>query len=231
MSTFAFETITAAQALAIAATDTLTVAPTTGAATDATVIYATDGSNDVAVSFAGGQTVVFGPGFTGLAETPGSLTFTGTNTTLYVGDANANNFNSNTFSATSPGQSGAAFGGAGDDNLFENGISNLLQGNAGNDTLTSLGSDTSGDGSKSSNIVYGGQGNDFDQPRERPQLRPGQQGRRYRSPPSANTDTLLGGQGNDNISDTGDGPGNILDGNLGDDVLHGSGPAVGRRGQ
>ena len=61
MSTFAFETITAAQALAIGPTDTLTVAAATGTATGATVLYAADGTGDIDVSFVGGGTLVFGP--------------------------------------------------------------------------------------------------------------------------------------------------------------------------
>ena len=229
MSAFAFETITPAQALAIGGADTLTVAQTTGTATGVTVVYATDGTGDIDVNFVGGQTIVFGPGFATLAQTPGALTFTGTNTTLYVGDDQANNFNSNVFSPTSAGQSGAAFGGAGNDILFENGPTNLLQGNAGNDLLTALGSDSNGASVNSNSTIYGGQGDDSIVFAVGHDFGQGNKGNDTLTA-FGNTDTLLGGQGNDSISDPGDGPGNILDGNLGDDVIHGLGQLLGEGG-
>jgi Ca2+-binding RTX toxin-like protein len=213
MSTFAFETITAAQALSIAATDSLTVATATGTATIATVLYAADGTNDIDLNFGAGPATVFGPAFAALTQA-GQLTFAD-GSILYVGDANANSYNALVFSSSSNGASTAAFGGAGDDNLSVNGPHDLLQGNAGGDVLTgALGDDT----------IYGGQGDD--QINVGAGLNFGQGNKGNDTVTGGGTaDTLLGGQGDDHISGSG-----ILDGNLGDDSISGSGQLIGEGG-
>jgi Ca2+-binding RTX toxin-like protein len=213
MSTFAFETITAAQALAIGATDSLTVAQATGTAVGVTVLFAADGSNDIDVSFPGGATTVFGPAFATLTQS-NLLTFAD-GSILYVGDANANSFNSVFFSGTSNNASTAAFGGAGDDNLSVNGPRNLLQGNAGNDVLA---------GQAGDDTIYGGQGDDRIDVGAGMNFGQGNKGNDVLSG-AGSDDTLLGGQGDDHITGAG-----ILDGNLGDDTISGSGQLLGEGG-
>lgn len=213
MSTFAFEAITAAQALSIGATDTITVAATTGTATGATVLYAADGTGDIDVSFAGGQTLVFGPNLATLSQS-GLLTLAD-GSILYVGDSNPNTFSSLFFSGTSNGAQTAAFGGAGDDSLSVNGPHNLIQGNAGGDTLTgAVGDDT----------IYGGQDNDIIDVGAGVNFGQGNKGADTLTG-SGSADTLLGGQGNDQITGTG-----FLNGNLGDDRVSGSGQLFGEGG-
>ena len=215
MSTFAFESITAAQALSITAADSLTVAQTTGTAVGVTVIYAADGSGDVDMTL-GGQTILFGPGFAGLSQQANHLTFAD-GSFLYVGDANANSYSSVffSFSPSSNGAPTAAFGGAGDDNLSVNGPHNLLQGNAGNDSLAgAVGDDT----------IYGGQDNDVIDVGGGVNFGQGNKGDDTVNG-SGTSDTLLGGQGDDHITG-----GGILDGNLGDDVLTGTGQLFGEGG-
>jgi Ca2+-binding RTX toxin-like protein len=216
MSIFAFETITAAQALSIGAGDSLTIAKATGTATGVTVLYAADGTNDIDVNFVGGQTIVFGPNFAALTQTPGQLTFAD-GSFLYVGDANANNFNalSFSFSPSSNGAPTAAFGGAGDDNLAVNGPHDVLQGNAGNDVLS---------GGPGDDTIYGGQGNDSISVGAGVNFGQGNKGNDTLTG-GGTTDTLLGGQGDDHITGAG-----FLDGNLGDDVVSGSGQLFGEGG-
>ncbi|MGZ3404257.1 MAG: calcium-binding protein [Phenylobacterium sp.] len=211
MSTFAFETITAAQALSIGAADTLSVAQTTGTAVGATVIYPGDGTIDV--NFAGGQTVVFGAALANLSQA-GLLTFAD-GSILYVGDSNPNSFNTLFFSATSNGAPAAAFGSSGDDSLSVNGPHNLLQGNAGGDTLT---------GAAGDDTIYGGQDNDFINVGAGVNFGQGNKGNDTLTG-SGTSDTLLGGQGNDVITGTG-----FLNGNLGDDKVSGSGQLFGEGG-
>jgi Ca2+-binding RTX toxin-like protein len=211
MSTFAFETITTAQALAIGATDTLTVAAATGTAVGSTVLYQGDGTIDL--NFVGGQTVVFGANFATLSQA-GLLTFAD-GSLLYVGDANANTFNSTFFSGTSNGAQTAAFGGPGDDSLSVNGPHNVLQGNAGNDSLVgSVGDDT----------IYGGQDDDIIDVGGGVNFGQGNKGSDTLTGGGA-SDTLLGGQGNDNVTGTG-----FLNGNLGNDHVTGGGQLFGEGG-
>ena len=215
MSTFAFETITPAQALSIAATDSLTIAQPTGTAVGVTVLYAADGTNDIDLTL-GGQTVVFGPGFAGLTQQAGHLTFAD-GSYLYVGDASANSYNSIffNFSPSSNGAPTAAFGGAGDDNLSVNGPNDLLQGNAGNDVLT---------GAQGDDTIYGGQGDDTINVGAGSNFGQGNKGDDTITG-AGTADTLLGGQGDDHISGAG-----ILDGNLGNDSVSGSGQLLGEDG-
>ena len=217
MSTFAFETITAAQALSIAATDSVSVAAATGTATGVTVLYAADGTNDIDVNFVGGQTIVFGPAFAALTQSPGQLTFAD-GSILYVGDANANNYNALffSFSPNSNGASTAAFGGAGDDSLAVNGPHDLLQGNAGNDVLS---------GGPGDDTIYGGQGADQINVGDGVNFGQGNKGDDTLTGGNGTADTLLGGQGDDHITGAG-----FLDGNLGDDHVSGSGQLFGEGG-
>ncbi|HLZ76794.1 calcium-binding protein [Phenylobacterium sp.] len=211
MSTFAFETITAAQALAIGSADSLTVAAATGTAVGATVLYQGDGTIDL--NFVGGQTLVFGPNLAALSQA-GLLTLAD-GSILYVGDANSNTFNTLFFNGVSNGAQAAAFGGAGDDSLSVNGAHNLLQGNAGNDSLT---------GAQGDDTIYGGQDNDVIDVGGGVNFGQGNKGNDTLTG-SGTSDTLLGGQGNDNITGTG-----FLDGNLGDDHVSGSGQLFGEGG-
>jgi Ca2+-binding RTX toxin-like protein len=211
MSIFAFETITAAQALSIGAADTLTVAQASGTAVGATVVYPGDGTIDL--NFAGGQTVVFGAAFADLSQA-GRLTLAD-GTLLYVGDSNDNAFNTLFFSGTSNGVSAAAFGGTGDDSLSVNGMNNLLQGNAGSDRLV---------GAAGDDTIYGGQDNDFIDVGGGVNFGQGNKGNDTLTG-SGTSDTLLGGQGNDSIAGTG-----FLNGNLGNDRVSGSGQLFGEGG-
>ncbi|MBS0333461.1 MAG: hypothetical protein JSS35_11895 [Proteobacteria bacterium] len=209
MPSYAFETITAAQALAITGADLLSVAQATGAATGVTVLYAADGSGDISLSL-GGRTVLFGPGLAALSHTPGSLAFAD-GSQLYVGDTAANLYNELTFSPPASGAVAAAFGGAGTDNLAVNGPHDLLQGNDGNDVLT---------GNDGDDTIYGGQGDDSILTGVGVNFAQGNKGDDTIVGSGAD-DILLGGQGNDNIAGAG-----VLDGNLGNDTISGSGGQV-----
>lgn len=212
MATFAFDTITAPQALAIGATDTLTVAATSGTAIGATVLYQGDGTIDL--NFVGGQVLDFGANLASLSQA-GRLTLAD-GSILFIGDTNNNTFNTLTFSGTSNGAQAAAFGGAGDDSLSVNGPHNLLQGNAGNDSLI---------GAAGDDTIYGGQDNDVIDVGGGVNFGQGNKGNDTLTG-SGTADTLLGGQGNDNITGAG-----FLNGNLGDDRVSGSGQLFGEGGK
>ncbi|HEY3949421.1 calcium-binding protein [Phenylobacterium sp.] len=213
MSNFAFETITAAQALAITGSDTLSIAQSTGTATGVTVIYTGDAAGDISVTF-GGQTELFGPGIADLSHTPGSLTFAD-GSQLYIGDAAANLYNELVFNPLASGSPAAAFGGDGADNLAVNGARDLLQGNAGDDVLT---------GNNGDDTIYGGQGNDVISVGSGTNFGQGNKGDDTITG-AGSDDTLLGGQGDDKITGAG-----VLDGNLGNDSVSGSGQLLGEAG-
>lgn len=201
MAAYTFEAITADQASAFAATDTLTFS--TGTATQFTVAFATDGT--VSISGAG-RSLVFSAAITtasagsGLSFADGSLIFIGvpTNDTISV----------------SPTAPGALYGGDGNDSLSLGLKGGLIQGNQGADTLQSTGQAT----------IYGGQGDDkitasasqydFLQGNKGDDLIVG-----------GAYDTILGGQGNDTLSG-----GGFLNGNLGDDSISGTGLLFGEDG-
>lgn len=220
MTTFAFETITAAQALVIGAADTLTFAQASGPATSVTVIYKASGNIDLTL---GARTVIFGPGLAALSQQPSQTAFAD-GTFLYVGTDGGDAFDSmGTFVSFTA--STAAFGGAGNDSLAVNGLHDVLQGNAGNDTLTGrLGNDT----------LYGGQGDDMIITGSGSAFVTGYAGANFAQGNKGDdtisgggtADTLLGGQGDDRISGTG-----FLNGNLGDDVVSGSGQLFGEGGR
>jgi Ca2+-binding RTX toxin-like protein len=208
-STFAFETITAAQALAITPADALIFfsnSPNAGVhASAATVLY--DSPSLITVSVAG-HSVDFGVGIEG-ASLAGHVAFFDTSA-LYIGDANPNNI------AAGATVGSALFGGDGNDILQGSGAFDLFQGNAGNDMLQSSGGFCT---------LYGGQDNDsiivsgasnFVQANKGSDTIQGQ---------ALGVDTLLGGQGNDHITG-----GGILDGNLGDDFISGTGQLLGEDG-
>ena len=213
MSTFAFESITAAQALAIAATDTLTFAQASGPSTGVTVIYTGDQAGDISIGI-GARTVIFGSGVSLLSQNAGSLTFAD-GSQLYVGNGASNVYNELTFNPPSSGAIAAAFGGDGDDILAVNGAHTLLQGNAGNDNLT---------GNNGDDTIYGGQGNDFITVGTGANFGQGNKGDDTISG-SGTDDTLLGGQGDDSINGAG-----TLDGNLGNDTITGAGQLLGEAG-
>lgn len=211
MATYAFETITAEQALAIAASDTLTLAG--GPARLATVLYAADNATITLVF--GERSVVFGPALTAVSL-GGRLTLAD-GSRLFIGDSQANTFALAADSTTHD----AAYAGAGDDSIDTGGGDDLLQGNMGTDTLS---------GGAGADAIYGGQDNDriltgaganFAQGNKGDDAVLGGAGR----------DTLLGGQGADTI-DGDAGASDFLNGNLGDDVItvRGGGDVFGEDG-
>jgi Ca2+-binding RTX toxin-like protein len=204
MAAYSFETITAAQALAISGTDTLSIS--SGTATSVTVAYLTDGSGDISITL-GATTMLFGSGIAALSQIPGQLSFAD-GSQLFIGDGNDNVFSSGAVVA-------AAFGGDGSDNLVLNGPSGLLQGNAGADHLT---------GGQGDDTIYGGQGDDIIATGAGTNFAQGNKGNDTIVGGGVG-DVLLGGQGNDNISGSG-----ILDGNLGADTISGSGQLLGEGG-
>jgi Ca2+-binding RTX toxin-like protein len=208
-TTFAFETITAAQALAIAPTDALIFSSTSpnGAvhASAATVIYDSPSLITVAVA---GHAVDFGVGIEGASLAGRAVFFD--SSTLYIGDGAGNTI------AAGATVGSAAFGGLGDDNVQASGAFDLLQGNGGNDTLQATGGFST---------VYGGQDNDAIVVSGASNFVQGNKGADTIQGQTLAVDTLLGGQGNDSISG-----GGALDGNLGDDFISGTGQLLGEDG-
>ncbi len=213
MATYSFETITAAQALAFTASDTLNV--NGGTASASTVIYNAGG--DIALTL-GAVTVDFSAAFAAASQA-GHVTFAD-GSVLYVGDGASNTKDFGVFNPLS----GAIFGGGGNDTFHASAGNFLIQGNAGNDTLFA--------GSEGNNTIYGGQGDDdisiavgpngsgvnFVQGNKGDDAIVG----------GAGPDTLLGGQGDDTIS--GDGGIDFINGNLGNDSLIGRGQLFGEDG-
>lgn len=209
MLEYAFDTITAEQALAIKSGDTLTF--NGGPGRTVGVVYQsydplalTPELPRIFVTYEG-RTVAFSTELVQLSKTGGLVMADGSK--LYIGDAGAD---STTGSAGDDG----LYGGPGADSLDGGAGRDVLQGNAGNDTLA---------GGEGADSVYGGQGDDT--------IRTGR-GVAGEAGDWANgnlgnddivggagDDTLLGGQGNDFI---GGGDGNdYLSGDLGDDELFG----------
>jgi Ca2+-binding RTX toxin-like protein len=206
---YAFDTITADQALAIKAGDTLTF--NGGPARTVTVTYQsydplvlTPEVPRIFVTYEG-RTVGFSTDLVQLPKTGGLVMADGS--TLYIGDAGADR-------ATGSAGDDGLYGGPGADSLDGGAGCDLLQGNAGNDVLNG------GDGGDS---VYGGQGDDTihtgrDVAGEAGDWSNGNLGDDD-IVGGAGNDTLLGGQGNDFIGG-GDGA-DYLSGDLGDDELIG----------
>lgn len=214
MATFNFSTITAMQAMAITAADTLILDQGTGATT--TVLFT---SAELTTIMIGDRAVMFGSAVAGATKT-----FTDGGT-LYIGGA-AND------QTTSGAGGDGLYGGPGADTLIAGDGANLLQGNQGADSLV---------GGADRDIIYGGQDNDRIVVGASPNggvtnFGQGNRGDDTLSGSPTDSDTLLGGQGNDviNITDPGtprelglldnrmgySGGGNdFLNGNLGNDTI------------
>lgn len=217
MPTYAFETITAEQALGLTTADMVSVAAGTAAQT--TVIYNADQTISVTV---GPRTVVFGAVLPQVTSA-GGLTYAD-GSTLFVGDASAN---VREFQTGFEGfeRRGAAYGGAGDDLIRATSQGAwLMQGNQGNDTLIASGA--------THNTIYGGQGDDRLSAFSPTGSGGGSfiQGNRGADTATggANADTLLGGQDNDIID--GAGGHDFLNGNVGNDYVFGGGQIFGESG-
>lgn len=220
MATYSFTAITAAQALAITAADTLVIDLGSGQTT--TVLFS--GPDQVTISV-GDRTVVFGLGVASATKTypAGGALFIGT-----TGD------DQRSLDAGSDG----LYGGAGADTLGGGAAGDLLQGNQGADSLN---------GGAGADIVYGGQDNDVIDTGATGSATDFGQGNRGDDVVLGSidgSDTLLGGQGNDLINATGVSPAtfgdvtilsptgsrislsgadDFLNGNLGDDTIFGGG--------
>ena len=214
MATFNFSTITAMQAMAITAADTLVLDQGTGSTT--TVLF---NSADTTTIMIGDRAVMFGSAVAGATKTfaDGGV--------LFIGGA-AND------QATTGAAGDGLYGGMGTDTLNSGDGLNLLQGNQGNDSLV---------GGSAYDIIYGGQDNDRIMVGASPNgggtnFGQGNRGDDTLSGSPNDSDTLLGGQGNDviNITDPGtprelgllddrqgfSGGGNdFLNGNLGNDTI------------
>jgi Ca2+-binding RTX toxin-like protein len=203
LATFTFETVTPSQALSFAAGDTLTF--NTGTAVQASVAY--DPNGDITVSV-GALNVEFSRALAFGAQA-GFFNFPD-GSHLYVGDIAAD-----VRSLQQDTHSGALFGGEGDDFLTLGAGGGLAQGNQGNDGIAALGG---------SATLYGGQGDDDLTANGSNDFLQGNKGDDFIE--GGTHDTILGGQGDDSI---GRGTG-LLDGNLGNDEVNGSGELLGEDG-
>lgn len=212
MATYAFETITAAQALAFAAADDLTVS--SGSARNTTVIFLGDGTYSLTVA---DRTVVFGAE---LQVESGNRLHFADGSRLYIGSTGPDVRDLSAIAA-----SGAIYGGAGSDVLTAgSGAGWLVQGNQGNDRIIA--------GAQAANTIYGGQDDDtvaFTSGGgvDTAQFVQGNKGAdTIRG--AGGADTLLGGQGDDSVSG-GNGT-DVIKGNLGNDYLSGGGLLLGEGG-
>jgi len=210
MATYAFETLTPEQALAVQARDTVTF--TSGEANQATVLYLAD-TGQIAIASAG-KSLTFAAAVAAMGSGAPPVAFTFPDaSTLFIGgesgDSNSGSTNND-----------AAFGGAADDTLSAgSGGRDLLQGNAGADSLQASGGQAT---------IYGGQGDDavagygvrFVQ---------GNQGADTIKTTGENM-TVLGGKGDDYVLGSQGGHTNFINGNLGDDQIYGSGTLSGEDG-
>jgi Ca2+-binding RTX toxin-like protein len=209
---YAFDTITAEQALAIKAGDTVTF--NGGPARTVSVSYQsydplalTPEVPRIFVTYEG-RTVAFSTDLVQLSKTGGLVMADGSQ--LYIGDAGDGRF-------TAGAGDDGLYGGPGADSLDGGVGRDLLQGNGGNDVLAG------GDGADS---IYGGQGDDTIHTGrdtggvtgEAGDWAHGNLGNDEIAGGGGN-DTLLGGQGNDFIGG-GDGA-DYLSGDLGDDEVIG----------
>lgn len=214
MATYNFSTITAAEALAITAADTLILDQGTGATT--TVLYSAVDQTTIMI---GSRSVIFG-----LAIAGATKTFTDGGV-LFIGGTGSDQ-------AATDSRGDGLYGGASNDTLNGGDGANLLQGNQGNDSLI---------GGGGVDIIYGGQDDDrisvgASQTLGGTNFAQGNRGNDTVSGSPTDSDTLLGGQGNDviNITDPGSprelglldnrlgfsGGGNdFLNGNLGNDTI------------
>jgi len=204
MTTYNFETISSADALAISSADALTFA--TGPASAVGVRYSPldlpqPPRIDVTV---GDRTVAFGLGLSGLTQNGGAVLPDGSR--LFIGGAQDDR-------VTGTDAGDGLYGGAGADSLDGGRGADFLQGNSGDDSLT---------GGFGANTVYGGQGNDLiiaaNGAETAGAFAHGNLGHDEVIGGGGN-DTLLGGQGDDFIA--GRAGNDYLSGDLGDDELHG----------
>jgi Ca2+-binding RTX toxin-like protein len=199
MASYAFETITSAQAEAYsAAGDDLSfqLAGDRGATT--TVLFGA--TSITVVSGLSGQSKAFGLGLAGerVAFADGSILYVGTT----LGDA-----------PTGGAGADGLYGGQGPDTMSGLGGDDLLQGNAGDDNLSG------GDGG---DTIYGGQQDDIIAVGTGVNFAQGNLGNDTvdaAAEPSLSANTLLGGQGDDRIF--GSGGDEFLNGNLGNDTVAG----------
>jgi len=215
MATYAFESITAGQALSFSATsDTLSFgnAASTGARTS--VVYGPASTTSAATvsitDLTTGRTIVFGTtadggGILGEGGRPGEQGLYADGSSLFVGTAGADN-------VTGTASGDGFFGGQGDDSLSAIGGDDLLQGNQGDDHL---------DGGAGDDTIFGGQGNDSVAAGAGVNFVNGNLGDDTISGADGGANTLLGGQQNDSL--LGGGGADFLNGNLGDDTIEGGG--------
>lgn len=198
MATYNFDTITAAEALAIREGD---IVHFNGPpANTINVLYV---ANGFVVTYAG-YTIEFGPAL-GPISRSGGLKFAD-GSEIYIDDGEANRVSLSTWDAT------ALFGGDGADTLSGGYGGSFVHGNAGDDWIT--GWPSGGD------ALYGGKGDDYIAVATggagRGSFLHGNMGADSLFG-GAHTDTLLGGQDNDQI--VGNGGADYINGNLGDDDI------------
>ncbi|MBU1376577.1 MAG: hypothetical protein KKE02_18610 [Alphaproteobacteria bacterium] len=213
MLEYAFDKITAEQALAIKAGDTVTFSG--GPARTVSVAYQaydptvlTPEVPRILVTYEG-RTVVFSTDLVQLSNV-GALVM-GDGSQLFIGDAGDSRF-------TAGAGDDGLYGGPGDDSLVGGGGRDLLQGNGGHDVLV---------GGEGSDIIYGGQGDDLIYTSNQQSPVSGEAGDWAHGNlgddeivGGGGNDTLYGGQGNDFIGGAaGD---DWISGDLGDDDLFGS---------
>ena len=212
MLEYAFDTITAEQALAIKAGDTLTF--NGGPARTVSVTYQsydplalTPEVPRIFVTYEG-RTVAFSTNLVQLSDGGGLVMADGSR--LYIGDAGDSRF-------TAGAGDDGLYGGPGDDALNGGDGRDLLQGNSGDDALV---------GGAGSDTIYGGQGDDLITTNRADATVADEQGDWANGNlgddeiiGGAGRDTLLGGKGNDFIAGS-DGA-DFLSGDLGDDEVMG----------
>ena len=204
MASYAFETITAQQALAIGSLDTVTFAGRPGHGVSVAYNIPAVGPASVTVTF-GGRAVEFGPSILEISER-GGLDFAGDSRLLIGGPGDD--------PLKGGAEADALYGGQGDDTIDGQGGDDLMQGNAGNDRLL---------GERGADVIYGGQGHDYIRAGlaisgEEGNFAHGNMGNDTIDGGSGG-DTLLGGQGDDDIR-SGDSA-DYVSGDLGDDILRG----------
>ncbi len=214
MLEYAFDTITAEQALAIKAGDTLTfnggparTVSVSYQAYDPLALLVSPEVPRIFVTYEG-RTVAFSTDLVQLSKTGGLVMADGSQ--LYIGDTGDERF-------TAGAGDDGLYGGPGGDSLNGAAGRDLLQGNGGNDLLT---------GGEGADSIYGGLGDDGIYASRDVGGVTGEAGDWAHGNVGndeivggAGADTLLGGQGNDFIGG-GDGA-DFLSGDLGDDELIG----------
>lgn len=224
MPTFTFSTITAAQALAFTASDTLNIDLDNANTSTVLFVPASGGNPDQITLVAGGRSVTFSTALSAATKTYAD------GSSLYVGTSG--NDAPAAFGATNDG----LYGGAGSDTLNGGDGTNQLQGNQGDDVLR---------GGAGRDVIYGGQDNDqifvgASAASGSTNFAQGNKGNDTINGSAVDTDTLLGGQGNDLIGATAfrfvivdggedilevtgasGGGADFLNGNLGDDTIIG----------